>query len=249
MLQQNHGIQVISSKIEINKYLKQAQPKLRLVSDYKIEGNVIFAMKSQSKQYKLLDPLIRHVGDPTIIQDEYTISIEWNQNGKPYPIVKELGNRIANSLPLLMKKIPSIRDITDLHIYKEDSNLCLCTNSEYESRFSCGIRINELIEDLVIPFLYYQSYLNKHFKEPYTGRGHGVLGVLEFLEENRNLPKVLEITFNSMQRDYPKVLDLISKKKPSSNRNCICGSNIKGKKCHWSATRGAKLLYEYSKSV
>ena len=50
MLQQNHGIQVISSKIEINKYLKQAQPKLMLVSDYKIEGNVIFDMKSQSKQ-------------------------------------------------------------------------------------------------------------------------------------------------------------------------------------------------------
>jgi hypothetical protein len=249
MPQQNHGIQVISSKTEIEKYLRQAQPKLRLVSENRIEGVLVFAMKILSGQYILLDPLVNHIANSTVIQDEYTISIEWNQNGKPYPIVKELGNRIINSLPILMRKLPSIKDLTDLHVYKEDNSLCLCASSEYEVRFPCGIKINEVIEDLVIPFLYYQSYLTKHFKEPYSGRGHGVLGILEYLDESRNIPKVGEITFSSMQRNYPRALDLIRRKKPSSNRNCICGSSIKGKKCHWSATRGAKILYEYCKNL
>lgn len=74
---------------------------------------------------------------------------------------------------------------------------------------------------------------------------HGVLGVLEYLEENRQTPELVKITLEVMQRDYRNTLNEISKKKPSSNRVCLCGSNKKAKKCHWSATKGAKLLYEY----
>ncbi len=243
MHHQNHGIQVVSSKIEINKYLEQAQPKLKLVSDCRIEGNIIFAMKSLGEKYQLLDPQLKYPDNSDVIQDEYTISIEWNQEGRKYPAVKEVGNRIIDSFAVLSKKIPSIKDITDLHLYEDDSTLCLCTNTEYDVRYPDGILIRDLIEDLIIPFLYYQSYLNIHFKEPYPGRGHGALGLLEYLSENRTNPKAIDITISSLQNYFPQMWEIINKKKPSSSRHCICGSSIIGKKCHRSAIIGAKLVY------
>lgn len=244
MHQQDHGIQVISDKSQILEYLELAQPNLKLESSSLIKGRLVFAMREVEIGYELLDPSI-HYDDPRIIQDEYFISIEWNIINKPYPVVKEDGNRICDSFKWLSKKVAWISHLRDLHLYEEDNSLCLCTNSEYEIRYPEGIKINELIEELIIPFFYYQSYLQRNLKEPYSGRGHGILGILEYLEESRQIPQLDKITFEILQREYPQTLNSIRVKKPSSSRMCICGSNRKGKKCHWSATRGAKLLYEY----
>ena len=244
MHQPNHGIQVISDKSEILEYLESRQPALTLESNCLIKGKLAFAMREVKGGYELLDPSISH-DDPDIIQDEYLISIEWNIPNKPYPVVKEIGDRIVGSFKSLSKKVSWVRSLRDLHLYEEDNSLCLCTNTEFEIRYPIGIKVIELIEDLIIPFFYYQSYLQRNLKEPYSGRGHGVFGILEYLEENRQISQLDRITFEILQRDYPQTLNSIRVKKPSSNRTCICGSNRKGKKCHWSAIRGAKLLYEY----
>ena len=159
MNRQDHGIPVISSKTEIKEYLKHYHPKLELCRDNYIKGSISFAIETLDKKIVLLNPYNDYPNNSSIIKDTYEISIEWGNKNQPYPVVKELGGKIISSFKRLTKKIPKIKTVTDLHMDEEDNSLCLCTPIFYETKYPQGIEIKDLIEDLIIPFLYLSIFL------------------------------------------------------------------------------------------
>jgi hypothetical protein len=247
MNQQNNGIMIVSSEEDIRNYLELYQPGLNLKDSGLIDGTLYFRMRYKKNSYEILDPFQnddKNTKTQNEIADQYQISIEYNEPDLIYPKVRELGSKIKSSLPIIKSHLPRIITLQDLHLNKDES-LCLCTYTEYETKYKDGIPINVLIEDLIIPFFYYQSYLSTYFKEPWKAYSHGYLGLMEYLTDNKSEPSIVDLTLSLMPEESKEKLKL---KRPSSKRACICGSGLPGIKCHHNAIIGAKILYQHLQS-
>ena len=137
--------------------------------------------------------------------DSYSLSIDLNSIGSNgWPRVYEVGGR---------HQAISIKhnvDTIDLHFYPDES-CCLGIRFSPE-RF---LTIERLMDELVIPFLYRLSYVDKKglaaAKEDLWGEyGHGDDGIRQYMNE---------------------MLGMVSRD-PGRNELCPCGSGRKFKRCH-----------------
>lgn len=240
MTQPDLGVQLISTDEEIQEFLSNYYPGLSLTSSAVIKGSLSFSMKIVGDKKIIFPSNQDRSWDRNNIHGKYNIRIDFDQKNK-FPQVVDIDGVVKSRLELLSSKVDAISTIQDLHIY-EDNTLCLCANTEFLHKYSKGITIEELIEDLVIPFFYYQEYLLQYYKEPYSGRSHGDMGLLEYLGENKNDKKLLNLTIGELN---PKVLSFLKRRRMAGSRKCICGSGVKGKKCHAKAIRGGKIIFDY----
>ena len=196
----------------LNKYLPNL---LYDVQEQQISGELSFCAAYERSSGKLRS------GDtpdnqnlPTFLCDTFQVSIHLDcsdRNG--WPKVYETGGRcqaIAES-----RSIPFI----DLHLYDDDGACCLGQNCAPAGNLTLG----HFIEELVIPFLYRLSYVDRFGLE--TARNdlwgeysHGDIGTLEYREELRRFAQA----------------------NAGRNQTCPCGSGQKYKRCHLEEVEAAK---------
>lgn len=146
------------------------------------------------------------------IKDDYKIRIDFPKDyPESLPKVKEPGGKI--SWP--------VGDPNN-HMYS-DGTLCLETNLESKRIFEKEKNIGCFIRNLLVPYLYRESYIRIYGVEPFSGREHGGEGLINYYKER----------FNTS--DIHCVLNLLSYallKGYRGHHPCPCGSNLRLRKCH-----------------
>lgn len=146
------------------------------------------------------------------LQDEYLIQILFPLNFPDRtPIVKEIKGRIPSS--------------ADYHNNKENNGLCLGVPGEIDKKIHANPTFKYLISEIVIPFLYANTFREKYNKYPWETRQHGAEGIIDYYQKlfgfnDRNTTQnfLLNIAFF---RNFVKGHNL-----------CPCGSGKQFRNCH-----------------
>ena len=173
---------------------------------HEIAGDIAFCAAYDSSLGRLRigdDAAHRQLG--SFLCDSFSLRIDLaaiDSNG--WPRVYEVGGR--------HKEISSKHDVQpiDLHFYP-DGSCCLGIRFSPERHLT----IESFMDELVIPFFYRLSYVDKHGLVAARGDlwgeyGHGEDGIREYINE---------------------VLSMATRE-PGRNELCLCGSGRKYKRCH-----------------
>jgi hypothetical protein len=174
------------------------------------------------------------------IEDAYELNINLNNS---HIVVREVAGRLFHT-----KTKWRFRSLSDIHVYP-DGALCLCPEPEERLKFSNGFTLRGFFNDLLIPNLFYHSYLERYGKEPWRGSSHGFLGILESYNKQLFLDSPLDLVVNSYLETLPsRIVKLItSNKKVNLNIMCACDSEKRFRDCHAEAFNGLrKLQIDYS---
>ena len=213
-------------------WLKQFQPLLKISEDRdSISGLLIFRAfyDEITKELAIVNLDLSKFPD-FYIEDLYQVEINFNHEKLTrLPMVKEVGNKIKG-----MVGMKGISSIGDLHLNK-DETACLCVAVD-EDKYIINFTLEKLINKLIIPFFYAQSYYKKYEKWPWNNYGHGIFGILErYIEEVNGDKATIDKYFLYLRRqpEYPRLLPLIKQKKHINPRvPCICKSKKKFLVCH-----------------
>ena len=170
------------------------------------------------------------------IEDAYALTIEFDKLQLRTRVMEE-GGRILRS------KNKWKLTFADVHMY-EDGSLCLCPEPEERILFSNGIKLRPFFYNILIPYFYYQSYLERFGKEPWRSSSHGELGILEsYGNQLFSSPSFEHVNI------YLKYLTTTTEKTILGNNPimhddlCLCNSGKKFSDCHVDAFDGYKKLF------
>ena len=192
-----------------------------------------------ARSISVIDPNeTTNIEDGILIEDVY--ELEFCPDGVHSKVaVRETAGRILRT-----KDKWKFKELADVHMYS-DGTLCLCPTPEEKIRLLNGFNIRDFIKRLVIPYLYYQSYLEKYGKEPWKSSSHGDLGLLESYASQfpaKTPPK--DIVAQYVESLTLNLKNTIVSHKPYKDENlCLCGSNKFFKNCHKEAFEGYKKLF------
>lgn len=149
------------------------------------------------------------------IADDYLVSIHIPVDyPEKIPIVRETGGRIP-------------RDI-DFHKYSDD-RLCLAAPHGLNKVFFKDPTLLGLINNLIIPFCYANSYLEKYKKRPWPELAHAQNGIIQYYSSY----------FGIEVACVPGFLRLLASTKLEPRDKCPCGSERQLSKCHGEKIREA----------
>ena len=226
-------------------WVKSFYPGLRMAGTNTLYGHLRFGAAYGGKANKKMWVYHHRPHDPSNIpgehlEDVYKVKIVLEEND-PVPQAWEVGGRLKTQAEIMDKPL------ADLHMF-EDESLCLGNPVKIRADMLRNSSISNYFEKWLIPYLYYQSHLEKLGCEPWPGLSHGQIGILE------DFANVDGVDFdNNMAEAFshcqPSLLQKISASKSSRdgyrpNDKCICGSGTKFMRCHSRAWLGYKKLRE-----
>ena len=146
------------------------------------------------------------------LQDEYLIQILFPLNfPDQIPIVREINGRIKSS--------------ADYHNDKERDGFCLGVPGEIHNKICNSPTFNYFIAEIVVPFLYANTFYEKYKKYPWPTREHCSKGIIEYYQSL--------FKFNDEKVTQNFLLNIAFFKNSISGHNlCPCGSGKKFKDCH-----------------
>lgn len=146
------------------------------------------------------------------LQDEYSIQILFPTDfPNTIPIVREISGRIESS--------------ADYHNNKENDGFCLGVPGEIHKKIHKNPTFKYFISEIVIPFLYANTFREKYKKYPWTTRAHFGIGLIEYYQNLFNLENE-ELTKKFLYNIA------ISKEAIKGHIQCPCGSGKKFRNCH-----------------
>jgi len=227
--------------VQNNTFLLSNYPGLTFISPNEIEGKLEFKAYYDKDQELILINPVSYSDNHFFIKDGYSIKIKLPDDPEKFlPFVYETGNRIVES-----GKKYKITDFRDLHIYKDGSSVCLCPQPQFIERILNGKSKSFplLIDELVVPFFYQQSYFEHYGDWPIKNFSHGYPAIFEYYlrkknndENNNKLQlRLCVASFKMLAQTEPnKYLETLveTRKVIKSISKCFCGSGKKYKKCH-----------------
>ncbi len=146
------------------------------------------------------------------ISDSYLIRIIFpNEYPNYLPEAYEIGNRIPEN-----------------YHKNTDTSLCLGAPPDQIQKFNVEPNILNYINNLVIPYLYRFSFIEKFGKAPFDDYSHGALGLLEYYFDYFDINSIPLLG---------KFFLLILENTYRGHSICPCGSNKKIRICH-----GSKIM-------
>jgi len=160
--------------------------------------------------------------------DTYEIYVSFSKRGR-FPVVIETGDRI--------EKIP------DRHI-NGDGTTCICGPIGKRTYEQNNPTIEKFFSEYLVPYFASQTYYEKYGKWPFGELSHGVLGVLEDI--NEHWPAALESEFlifalqqvsTQCRKTEIELLKkmIVEKAKIKAHKNCLCSSGCRFSECHGQA--------------
>ena len=133
------------------------------------------------------------------------------------------------------------QNAVEMHVYPDKDNMLCLGHPEVVIAICKGSMIN-LIENLLIPYLYYQSYSEKYKEEPWPAFSHNRR--IADLEALYYYPDVMH------PHRYSYIDDCLARCFPAyrvgaffqMDSLCFCGSGKIVLECHKAATKGINLL-------
>ena len=166
----------------------------------------------------------------------YTLQIPDSCRQINYGIVLVLSNNYPQSAPKMYCNDPKLPiGNIDRHIMK-DGYACLGVQAAIGKRWIAGSTLVEFIDDLIAPFLVWQSYYDEYEKPPPWGQlSHFHDGILEYYAELLRRP--LDDSIIGFMRL------LARKNRPKGHELCPCNSGKRLRDCH------RDLLYNIREKV
>ena len=158
--------------------------------------------------------------------DAYLIRIEIPENDT-VPRVYETGGRLEKAFN---KHRAKLKSELDLHMYKINSEVCLCAPQQLEIGYQEDKSVQHLMEMFVIPFFYSQSYFEEYGEWPWDHLPHDAPGIIEWYLNNHELPGAARETIKALQKfKSNNMIALLNRgqRRDSFNPNnkCLCGSS------------------------
>jgi len=171
-----------------------------------------------------------------VVHGTYGLQIPDTRRQIDYRIVLAIPRSYPKFPPVMFCNDPKLPiDNIDRHIMK-DGRACLAVYAEIRKRWPPGSNIVYFINELVDPFLAWQTYYDAFQKPPPWGeRSHYKRGILEFYSELLGRP--IDSTIEGFIRL------LARKNRPKGHEPCPCNSGKKLRNCH------RDFLYEIRKQV
>lgn len=224
-------------------WIRNFYPSLRMSSDHALSGHLRFRAVCQRKSNKEIQifhdsKCNQNYASEGFIEDVYEVNVIVVEND-PMPRVWEIGGRLKSQTESMGKSL------ADLHMY-EDESLCLGNPVKIRADMAANGSIQNYLEQWLIPYLYYRSYLEKFGCEPWPGLPHGQIGILEDFADSVEIDIDVD-TLKIFSDCYPDLFRQISASRSSKegcrpNDECICGSGAKFMRCHPKALLGYKNL-------
>src|SRR5207247_4350992 len=147
-----------------------------------------------------------------------------------------------SDLPAL--RVPSVDSSADRHFNQADKSACLCSPFEEGDFLHPNLNLRRYLEELVIPFLYGQSFYSIYKKWPWQEYSHGAVGLLESFADNSDAVDVSEcIAKLQMQKDtWPRIRSALLRGNIKGHTPCFCRKSDHIRRCHPQALRGVRLL-------
>jgi hypothetical protein len=142
-----------------------------------------------------------------------------------YRIALLLWERYPKEPPAMYCCVPKLPCCEiDRHILK-NGEACLGVRAEIGKHWPAGSTIVEFIDNLVAPFLAWQSYYDAFGKAPPWGeRSHGIKGIYEFYAELLDWP---------VEKRLTGFMELLARKnRPKGHEICPCESGKRIRDCH-----------------
>ena len=224
---------------EDKEWLSHEHPSLK-ISDVSgvtvLSGKLKFDMVYEDKGNSFIVFPKKYEGDGIHIKDEYEIKVLFQKGGvSELPQVFETGSRIKNLAE--NKKLP----LSDFHV-NNDESVCLYVAGKEIKYFPTGFRTQIFFNQLVIPFFYAQTYFHQYNRWPWGEYGHGILGIFEWYNENKNVDTAdveKMLTILSQASDWQLIKSKFKGKDwVKGHTICFCGKNTKIRNCHPQALAG-----------
>lgn len=129
----------------------------------------------------------------------------------------------------------------------DDGVACLCSPFVEDDYLKPSFSIRTFIEELVVPFLYGQTFFGLQGGWPWVGYAHGITGLLESYKPSSSrerLDRCLK-TLKHQGAGWRSLAKILSQRNPpSANTPCTCDRHHRIGHCHPSALHGMLLLRE-----
>ncbi len=171
--------------------------------------------------------------DLSILKDKVKVEgyIQFNQEYKGIPLHDEYLIQILFPLDF-PNKIPTVREINgripssaDYHNNKENDGFCLGVPGEIHEKIYSHPTFKYFISEIVIPFLYANTFREKYKTYPWITRAHFGNGLIEYYQNLFNLENE-ELTKKFLYNVA------FSKRTMKGHIQCPCGSGKKFRNCH-----------------
>lgn len=146
------------------------------------------------------------------LEDEYLIQILFPLN-------------FPNRIPSVREKSGRIKSSADYHNDKEGDGFCLGVPGEIYNKIRKNPTFNYFIAEIVVPFLYANTFHEKYNKYPWPTRAHYSKGIIEYYQDL--------FKFNDEKVTQNFLLNIAFFKNSINGHNlCPCGSGKKFRECH-----------------
>ena len=153
------------------------------------------------------------------IEDQYQIELIFKQNHPDIPpVVKENGGKI----PLNVNN----------HAYPDDT-ICLGPPIELLAKFKCNPTLFGFIDSILVPNLYWHSYLKKYGTEPWKAYRHGDEGIREYRDSVNLRKRYFSIFETDNINVVLRLLEMVVKENYLNNPTCPCGRGKQLNDCHY----------------
>jgi hypothetical protein len=147
------------------------------------------------------------------------------------------------ALPLLY--VEGVEPVADRH-FRRNKSACLCSPLEEEDFFTPKFEFKRFLEQLVIPFLYGQSFYSEHNRWPWREYAHNSTGLLEsFYDRNIHDIEKLQALLAMLSLDrqsWPQLRAVLQRDEVKGHLPCFCEKHDHLRRCHPKALAGLRKL-------
>lgn len=165
--------------------------------------------------------------DLPVLEDEYQVEIRFGERNFPY--VRETGGRLKSQADELGKPLE------DMHVYPATGDICMGTPFTIRKIIHEDDSLKGVFDNLIIPYFYYHTYLQKYDKEPWPGLLHGALGLYQDYPKNRDVGAKQYI------HTFPYLEDEVQHTVLKGHKPCFCGRRAT-KNCNCGVMKGFEML-------
>lgn len=163
--------------------------------------------------------------------------------------ISERTHKADSALPAL--HVQAVEATPDRHFNPVDKSACLCSPFEEREFVEPSFDFRRYLEELVIPFLYGQTYYIDHKRWPWRDYSHGTIGLLQsyaWFSDRIDLQLCLRILRE--RKDWPTVRSaLLQRGRVKGYVPCFCGTKRNIRTCHPDAWCGIELLRQKVRSL
>jgi hypothetical protein len=151
-------------------------------------------------------------------------------------------DRSTSRLPAL--RVDGIDPIPDRHFNGADKSACLCSPLEEHEFLQPEPQLRVFLKQLVIPFLYGQTFFSLYRRWPWAEYAHGATGILEAYAKVRGQNQAQEcLRLLSQDSQWPAIRSALRQDPYMKGHSpCFCSSGDKVRRCHSAALKGALQL-------